>query len=238
MRLALLKCAKLLGKICAPRGRVPVSPGVRPVLLVLLIGALSAPTIAKAQSLCRSCEVQLGLGGTYHFWGPTGGLVLAATMNWDASRYELGVIRVASAQVLRDHAYRDGHRMADPYWGVSLSRRWRLFQTGPVQGFGGLGLALKSESDQLSATRWDFAEQLGLRFWIPGQIAVGELTVRHWSNAGIRLPNHGQDFVTLTFRVNSGRFGIDKANQIPLDPAFQSRTVLLAKSFEAEGSLP
>jgi Lipid A 3-O-deacylase (PagL) len=128
--------------------------------------------------------------------------------------------------------------MADPYWGVSLSRRWQLFQRGPVQGFGGFGLALRSESDQLSATRWDFAEQLGLRFRIPGQFAVGELTVRHWSNAGIRLPNHGQDFATLTIRLNTGRFGIDKADQIPLEPAFHSRTALLAKSFQAEGALP
>ena len=213
-------------------GRAPLAKARRghpteiEVLLVLLIGALSVPTITRAQSICESCEVQLGLGGTYHFWGPTGGLVLAATMNWDASRYELGVFRVARAQVLRDHAYPDGHLMADPYWGVSLSRRWQVFEKGPVKGFVGFGLALKTESDQLSATRWDFAEQLGLRFRIPGKVAVGELTVRHWSNAGIRLPNHGQDFVALTIRLNSGRFGIDKASQIPLEPTFQSRNAL------------
>lgn len=208
------------------------------VLLVLLIGALSAPTITRAQSICESCEVQLGLGSTYHFWGPTGGLVLAGTVNWDANRYELGVFRVASAQFLRDHAYPDGHLMADPYWGVSLSRRWQVFERGPVKGFVGFGLALKTESDQLSATRWDFAEQAGLRFRIPGQVAVGELTVRHWSNAGIRLPNHGQDFVTLTIRLNTGRFGVDQASQIPLESTLQSRNTLLAKNFEAEGSLP
>jgi len=28
----------------------------------------SVPTITRAQSICESCEVQLGLGGTYHFW--------------------------------------------------------------------------------------------------------------------------------------------------------------------------
>jgi hypothetical protein len=249
MRLAVLMCALLLvacsERITAILKRVALLANARRghrtrigVLLVLLIGALSTPTITKAQSLCESCEVQLGLGSTYHFWGPTGGLVLAATMNWDANRYELGVFRVASAQFLRDHAYPDGHRMADPYWGASLSRRWQVFEKGPVKGFVGLGLALKTESDQLSATRWDFAEQAGLRFRIPGQIAVGELTVRHWSNAGIRLPNHGQDFVTLTVRLNTGRFGVARADQIPLESAFKSRTALLARSFEAEGSLP
>jgi hypothetical protein len=206
-------------------------------LLAFMIAAAFAPAITNAQSICASCEVHLGLGGTYHFWGPTGGLVFAATMNWDDGRYELGVFRVARAQFLVDDAYRDGLLMADPYWGVSLSRRWQLFQRGPVKGFFGFGLALKTESDQLSATRWDFASQLGLRFRIPGQLAVGELTVRHWSNAGIRLPNHGQDFVTLTVRLNTGRFGIDRASQIPLGPAFAGATAL-TRSFHAEGSLP
>lgn len=229
-------------------GRAPI--GARPsrrktiwatsalAYFVLLIGAALAPTVTNAQSICTSCEAQLGLGATYHFWGPTGGLVFGATVNWDEGRYELGAFRVARAQVLRDGAYPDGCRMADPYWGVSLSRRWQLFQRGPVKGIFGFGLALKTESDQLSATRWDFASQLGLRFRIPGQLAVAELTVRHWSNAGIRLPNHGQDFVTLTVRLNTIRFGIDGADRISLEPAFESTASLVARNFEAESSLP
>jgi hypothetical protein len=206
--------------------------------LLLVIGASFAPTITNAQSLCTSCEAQIGLGATYHFWGPTGGLVLAATLSWDESRYEFGVFRVARAQVLRDDAYREGRLMADPYWGVSLSRRWQLFQRGPIKGLFGFGLALKTESDQLSATRWDFASQLGLRFRIPAQLAVTELAVRHWSNGGIRLPNHGQDFVTLTFRLNTDRFGIDRAEQISLHPLIESTTTLVARIFDSEGSLP
>jgi hypothetical protein len=208
------------------------------VLMCSMLGLTSVPTITKAQSFCESCEAQLGLGGTYHFWGPTGGLVFAGTLDWDSNRYELGVFRIASVQVLRDRAYDDGHIMADPYWGASLSRRWQLFEKGPVRGFVGFGMALKTESDQLSATRWDFAEQAGLRFRIPGQIALGELTVRHWSNAGIRLPNHGQDFVTLTVRLNTGRFGVDTADRITLDEAFQSRGALLARTFDSDESLP
>lgn len=259
MRLAVLLCAMLL-VVCSEgvttllqsitslgRGllhaalrhrRAPVRSRGRMALLLLAMGAISLPTVTKAQSLCESCEVQLGLGGTYHFWGPTGGLVFAGTLNWDSNRYELGVFRVASVQVLRDHAYSGGHIMADPYWGASLSRRWQLFQKGPVKGFVGFGMALRTESDQLSATRWDFAEQAGLRFRIPGQMAVGELTVRHWSNAGIRLPNHGQDFVTLTVRLNTGRFGVDTADRIALGEAFESRSTLVARNFEADRSLP
>lgn len=246
MRFALLTCATLLVTCAATlwRGRTPrgrrgaIRPRLTGTLILLAIGSMSFPAITSAQSLCETCEAQLGLGGTYHFWGPTGGLVFAGTLDWDSNRYELGVFRIASVQFLRDHAYNDGHVMADPYWGASLSRRWQVFEKGPVKGFVGFGMALRSESDQLSATRWDFAEQAGLRFRIPGQIAVGELTVRHWSNAGIRLPNHGQDFVTLTVRLNTGRFGVDASDRIALDGAFQSRSTLLARTFDADGSLP
>ena len=100
---------------------------------------------------------------------------------------------------------------------MSLSRRWRLYERGPVRLFAGFGFAAKTESDQLSSTRVDFAEQLGVRFWLPGHRVVGELTMRHWSNGGIRLPNHGQDFATLTFRLNTGRVGVGRAEVISVD---------------------
>jgi len=189
-------------------------------MMVLAAVAAGAARPTEAQSICESCELQAGLGATYHFWGPTGGVVLPVTVNWSDNRYELGIFRVATTQLLEDHTYREARVMADPYWGVSLSRRWRFIERGPVSGFVGLGLAAKTESDQLSATRLDFAEQLGVRFRLPGDQVVGELTVRHWSNAGIRLPNHGQDFATLTFRLNTRLFGVPSADLIAIDPSF------------------
>ena len=198
-------------------GELRVRALIRSAWIVLLVSAGCVPRFVDAQSLCDSCEVQIGIGGTYHFWGTTGGVVLPVTVNWSDSRYELGFFRVATQQVLDDAHYRHGRLMADPYWGMSLSRRWRLFERGPVRVFFGFGLAAKTESDQLSVTRLDFASQLGVRLRLPGNHVVGELTMRHWSNAGIRLPNHGQDFATLTIRLNSGRFGADKAEQIALD---------------------
>ena len=100
--------------------------------------------------------------------------------------------------------------MADPYWGMSISRRWRLYERGPMWVFFGFGISAKTESDQLSCTRLNLASQLGLRFRLPGDRIVGELTMQLWLNAGIRLPNHGQDFATLTFRLNTGRVGGDE----------------------------
>ena len=198
--------------------------------LALLVCADYAPASGHAQSICRGCEVQIGLGGTYHYWGTTGGTVLPVSVTWSESRYELGFFRVTTQQTLHDRASRNERVMADPYWGVSLSRRWPLFESGPVTGFVGFGLAGKTKSDELSTTRWDFASQLGLRFRLPGNRAIAELTMRHWSNGGIRLPNHGQDFATLTVRLNSGLFGVGETNRQPLDPTFNLEQALAANS--------
>lgn len=189
---------------------------VRVAAAMLLLGIAGAPRAGVAQSLCQSCEVLVGLGGTYHFWGTTGGVVLPVTVDWSDGRYELGFFRVTTQQVLTDSHYR-GRVMADPFWGMSLSRRWRVVERGPVRLFVGFGLSAKTESDQLSSTRLDFAEQVGVRFRLPGDKVVGELTMRHWSNAGIRLPNHGEDFATLTFRLNSGLFGVPRDERIAAD---------------------
>jgi hypothetical protein len=201
--------------------------------IALLLGASWMPRFVRAESFCQSCEVQVGLGGTYHFWGTTGGVVFPVTVNWSDSRYELGFFRVTTQQILYDPHYRNGRVVADPYWGVSLSRRWRLFERGPVRGFFGFGLAAKTESDQLSITRVDFASQLGLRFRLPGSRTVAELTMRHWSNGGIRLPNHGQDFATLTVRLNSGVVG-DRGEGIALDGLVNFKGALSANSDGAQ----
>jgi hypothetical protein len=63
--------------------------------------------------------------------------------------------------------------------------------------------------------------------------------MRHWSNGGIRLPNHGQDFATLTIRLNSGLFGIGTADQYPVDPTFNLERSLAANDSRPErGFLP
>jgi len=147
--------------------------------LMLLVCADYVPASAHAQSICGGCEVQIGLGGTYHYWGTTGGTVLPVSVTWSESRYELGFFRVTTQQTLRDRASHNERVTADPYWGISLSRRWQLFESGPVKGFVGFGLAGKTKSDELSTTRWDFASQLGLPFrrsWIAPAATWANLT--------------------------------------------------------------
>jgi hypothetical protein len=210
---------------------------IHSAIAALLVSASYAPRFATAQSLCESCELQMGIGETYHFWGTTGGVVLPITLNWSDSRYELGLFRLSRRQILYDEHYPNGHLMADPYWGLSLSRRWRIFTRGPVRGFFGFGISAKTESDQLSVTRLNFASQLGVRFPLPGNRIVGELTFRHWSNGGIRLPNHGQDFVTLTVSLNSGLVGVDRTEQTAMEGVVKYRGALSAENARTvEGS--
>jgi len=180
-------------------------------LLALLLGLSGVPMRSQAQSLCETCEMFAGSGSTYHYWGDTGGVVVPVTITWGNGRYELGYFRMSTEQVLRSRV------MAHPYNGLSVSRRWDLFEIGPVRMYFGFGLSGKSESDNLSVTRWDFASQLGVRFPWPGNRVITELTVRHWSNAGVRLPNHGQDFATLTFKINTGWVGVPRTDQIAAD---------------------
>jgi hypothetical protein len=54
--------------------------------------------------------------------------------------------------------------------------------------------------------------------------------MRHWSNAGIQLPNHGQDFATLTVRVNSRLVGTPEADQIAIDPSLSLDRSIAANS--------
>ena len=210
--------------------RIPVKALIHGAVMAVLVSGGCLPRCARAQSLCESCEVQIGIGETYHFWGTTGGVVLPITLTWSDSRYELGLFRLSTRQILYDAHYQQGRLMADPYWGLSFSRRWRLFSRGPVRGFFGFGIAAKTESDQLSITRLDFASQLGIRFPLPGNRSVGELTFRHWSNGGVRLPNHGQDFVTLTVRLNSGLFGVDRTEPITAEGLINFQGALSANN--------
>ena len=66
--------------------------------------------------------------------------------------------------------------------------------------FLGLGASYKTQENRQTASLWNFSEQVGMRY-IPKEGCAIELVGRHWSNAGLKLPNHGQDFVTVMFSV-------------------------------------
>ena len=164
-----------------------------------LLGAVSRAGAAQSLLPCDGCELRLGVGGTYHFWGGTGGTVIPATLIFDHDRYELGVFRMATRQTAGQSDPRVSRLLAEPYWGVSASRRWKLIGKSRWRLLFGFGASYKSQSDPLNSTHWNFASQLAMRVQLSDSGSDLELSVRHWSNGGIRLPNRGQDFVTLSY---------------------------------------
>src|SRR3984957_9172663 len=127
--------------------RVSLEHSAKILMLILRIGLpilgaclACAPRLAQAQGFCQSCEVQVGLGATYHYWGTTGSLVLPVSLTWSDNRYELAGFRFADQQLAPFPGTHRERLMADPYWGLSLSRRFQVFDHGPVQGYVGFGL--------------------------------------------------------------------------------------------------
>ena len=165
-------------------------------------GARRGFQLADVLPGCETCEIHLGVGGTYHAWKGTGGVVLPLTVSWHRNRYELGIFRFASEQTTPASDTGPEKLAANPYWGVSLSRRFKLLERGPFAAFFGFGVSYKTEQDVLSITHWNFASQLGLRLQPARSPVSFELSARHWSNGGVRTPNRGQDFTTLTVRFD------------------------------------
>jgi hypothetical protein len=169
------------------------------VATLLAVATVPAYGDVARTDICAGCELFLGIGYTYHMWGETGGFVLPATLTLDRGRYEVGVFRFTSDQTLYEDLWGKSRVLAHPYWSVSTSRRWQLAARPEWRAFVGFGVSYKTEEDQLNATHWNFAEQIGVRLHhVLGAGSDMEFAFRHWSNAGLRCPNRGQDFMTVT----------------------------------------
>ena len=173
-------------------------------VLVAALAALVAPR-ARADDFCASCEVQLGVGTTWHFLGYNNSLVIPVAFNFDHERWELAAFRFPSTQHYYDTTFSYEILWAKPYWGASLTRRVEFFKHEHWRVFLGLGAAYKTQENRQISSLWNFSEQAGLRL-TPAPGYALELTWRHWSNAGLKLPNHGQDLATLTFSVYPALF--------------------------------
>ena len=173
----------------APRIAAPIT------ILIFLLNMLAVPSAAAGSDLCGGCELSLGVWGH----GQMGGLVLPATLTWDQGRYEVGIFRFTTDQRLYEDIWRKTRMLAEPYWGISASRRWALVTRPTWRLFFGFGASYKTQEDLLNSTHWNFASQLAVRLHHPaGKGADMEFAIRHWSNAGIRTPNRGQDFFVVT----------------------------------------
>jgi hypothetical protein len=147
---------------------------------------------------CPHCNLLIGIGGTYYNWAWSDGLVIPITLELADSRWEIGAFRMARAQAII-YPHPPGEVAAEPNWGFSAMRRWQiLHRPSWMRLYLGVGASYKTETDYLDGTRWNFAYLLGIRFDLGNNGTLFELGIRHWSNAWIKQPNRGQDFVTLS----------------------------------------
>jgi len=142
-------------------------------------------------------HLALGAGMTYQYDGSKGTDLGAATWTSSEDHYELAAFRFLTAQT----RHRDPP--AEPNWIFEASRRWRLhwnlIDHSGMDLFFGAGAAYITKTDYLNGSNWNFAEQMGWRF--PKQSSGGrlEFAIRHVSNAGLKKPDRGEDFLTLAY---------------------------------------
>lgn len=160
--------------------------------------ALADDAAAPDKGFCAHCDLLVGAGETTNYRHWTGGLVLPVTLEVDDSRWEIGAFRLARRQLLdEDPKYPVSTIAAEPYWGFSLMHRWEILHRSRMRLYLGFGANYRTETDMLTATKWNFAGMIGVRFDL-GEHALLEVALRHWSNAWIRFPDRGQNFVTVS----------------------------------------
>jgi hypothetical protein len=62
-----------------------------------------------------------------------------------------------------------------------------------------MGAVYKTKTDDLNGSNWNFAERLGWRVPQPVHGGRVEFAIRHVSNAGLKKPNKGEDFLTSAY---------------------------------------
>jgi hypothetical protein len=177
--------------------------------LILATIAIAAPVLAQDADIESASHsrawwsrvpdghVALGAGMTYQYDGSKGTDLGVATWTSSQDHYELAAFRFFTPQTRR------GDPLSEPNWVFEASRRWRLhwklIDHSGMDLFFGMGAAYKTKTDDINGSNWNFAEQLGWRF--PQQAHGGrvEFAIRHVSNAGLKKPNKGEDFLTLAY---------------------------------------
>jgi hypothetical protein len=178
-----------------PRRGAPALPHT---CLTILTACIPHTSFA-ADSWCNRCDVLIGAGTTFRSWAWTDGLVLSLTLELDESRWALGAFRFATAQRAPVSALAGTPHAADPYWGFTAMRRWRVLHRGSARLYLGFGANYRTEVDYLESTRWNFAYLIAARVDLDTHGRALELGVHHWSDAWIRPPNRGENLLVLSF---------------------------------------
>ncbi len=138
-----------------------------PALICVMTLAACAPATSAADGLLESwehCNLLIGGGTTFSHFDWTNGLVLEGTLELYDSRWELGAYRFATSQSIPISGVPSDYHAANPYWGFTAMRRWRVLDRRLVKLYLGFGANYRTELDYLESTNWNFAYLLAARF--------------------------------------------------------------------------
>jgi hypothetical protein len=127
------------------------------------------------------------------------GTVTPLTLTWACDRYEVGLFFFGNQF---DNRYGGQYLEVRQDAAISLSRRWVVHRWGSLGLFFGMGGSYRTragpaDGNFFNGSRLNFAEQMGIR-WMRNREPRGfELSIRHFSNAGLVPPNVGQNFIDL-----------------------------------------
>jgi hypothetical protein len=168
-----------------------------PLFLDIPQSADNATLWQAVRAVISEGHFALGVGMTYQYDGSQGTTLGVASWSSREDQYELAAFRFFSSQTRR------GDVLAEPNWILEASRRWRLhwnlIDRSKLELFVGGGAAYKTETDDINGSNWNFAEQLGWRFPPPVSGGRFEFAIRHVSNAGMKKPNKGEDFLSFAY---------------------------------------
>ncbi len=172
-----------------------------PTLICVTTLAVCAPPTSSAEGLLESwehCDLLIGGGTTFNHFEWTNGLIFEGTLELYDSRWELGAYRFATSQTVPIAGVPADYHAANPYWGFTAMRRWRVLNRRLGKLYLGFGANYRTEVDYLESTNWNFAYLLAARFDLGKSGSAVELGIRHWSDAWIRAGNRGQNLLTLS----------------------------------------
>jgi hypothetical protein len=148
-------------------------------------------------SPCSGCQVLVGAGTTFRYFGWTQGLVIPISFQFGDGHWEIDATRFATAQTFDEPYVPASIHSANPYWGFTVVHRWELLHWSWSRFYAGVGANYRTETDYLVNSKWNFAFVLAERFELPHGVLL-ELALNHWSDAWIRQPDRGQNLLTLS----------------------------------------
>jgi len=164
-------------------------------LLIFLIG------FSQKALAAENFAVELGTGNLATFYQ------LALQKTWDSDcaqlkNYQLQILWVGSLSEINEKKYRNlsGHEHSLTILGYTPILRWQGTPDHPAYAEVGIGINYMTEkydnNDRTMSSEFQFGDHIGVGYQFTNHFDLS-LNFRHYSDAGIRMPNPAVNFVNI-----------------------------------------